>query len=270
MLAGRDFGRRVVLNAAMRRIFLLTGLSFAVLALAAASTYAAITELGATSTPLSKPVCPATGSCPIILTETTALEVLNNGVGYPTIALHRGRIVAFTVTPASITAADINGTKATKTTPAQPGLNATYGGASEVAITVLKPSSSVTSKKVGPSKRYYKVVAESPLFQLQPYFGHLVQFVLDQSLPIGKGDVVGLTVPTWAPLLSVNLAKSQFGWRASRPSASCTDFTVQTAQLLPGASTRYQCYFDGTRVEYTATEITLPVPPPVPKTTPKH
>ena len=247
----------------MKRFLLAAGAALAAaLAFAAAPTLAAILELGATATPLSKPTCPATGSCPIILTETTALEVLSNSMAYPTTALHKGRIVAFTVSPASVTLSDINGTAATKTAAAQPGLNATYGGASEVAITVLKPSST----KVAPGNRFYKVVAESPLFKLQPYFGHLVQFVLDQSLPIAKGDVVGLTVPTWAPLLSVNLPKTEFGWRASRESGC---FAVQSAQLSAGDSTQYRCYFNGTRVEYTATEITLPVPPPQPKATTK-
>jgi len=252
----------VVLNADMKRFLVATGATVAaVLTLGAAPSFAESIELGATSTPLAKPTCPATGSCPIILTETTALEVLSNGAAYPTTALYNGRIVAFSVTPAAVTPADINGTTATKTTPAQPGLNATYGGPSEVAITVMKPSST----KVAPGLRIYKVVAESPLFKLQPYFGHLVEFVLDQTLPIAKGDVVGLTVPTWAPLLAVDLTKTEFGWRASR-SGGCLDYTTQSAQLMLGIGTMYKCYFDATRVEYTATEITLPVPPPVPKT----
>jgi hypothetical protein len=117
------------------------------LAFAAAPAFAAIIELGDTTTPLAKPVCPATGGCPIILTETTALQIQSDGMAYPTMAAHNGRIVAFTVSPASVSAADINGTAATKTKAAQPGLNATYGGASEVAITVLQPSST----KVSPS-----------------------------------------------------------------------------------------------------------------------
>jgi hypothetical protein len=252
----------------MKRFLLVAGATLAaVLAIGPASALAQAVELGATSTPLSKPVCPTTGTCPIILTETTALEVLSTGVPYPSTATHAGRIVAFTVTPASVTLADINGTKATKTTPAQPGLNATYGGVSSVAITVLKPTPALTSTKTAPGQRFWKVVAESPLFKLQPYFGHLVQFVLNQTLPIAKGDVVALTVPTWAPLLSVNLTKSQFGWRASRGSANngCLSYTVQSAQLLVGASTQYGCYFNATRVDYTATEITSPVPPPQPK-----
>ena len=208
-------------------------------------------------------MCPATGACPIILTEATALEVNTDGTPYPTTALYKGRIVAFSVTPAKVTLTDITGTPATKTKPAQPGLDATYGGASEVAITVLKATAS--KSKLPPGQRPYRVVAESPLFKLQPYFGHLVQFVLGQSLPIAKGDFVALTVPTWAPLLSVNLSKTQFAWRASRTRTGCLTYTVQAAQLTDGDTTTYPCYFTATRVEYTATEVTLPVPPPVPK-----
>jgi hypothetical protein len=241
----------------MKRFFLATGAVFAaLLAFATAPAFAAIIELGTTTTPLAKPVCPATGGCPIILTETTALQTIADGTPYPSIATHNGRIVAFTVTPATVSLANINGTPKTKTKAAQPGLNATYGGASEAAITVLQPS----------AKHFYKVVAESPVFMLQPYFGHLVQFVLSQSLPIAKGQFVALTVPTWAPLLTVNLPKSQFLWRPSRASG-CLNYTVQTAQLMTGSSAQYLCFFTGTRVDYTATEITSPVPPPQPKKT---
>ena len=213
----------------MKRLFLTTGVTFvALFAFAATTAFAAIIELGSTTTPLAKPVCPATGACPIILTDTTAVQILSDGTAYPT--------------------------EAAKTKPAQPGLNATCGGASEAAITVLQPA----------PKHFFKVVAESPLFQLQPYFGHLVQFVLTESLPIAKGDVISLTVPTWAPLLAVDLSKTQFTWRPSRASG-CLSYTVQSAQLTLGDNAQYRCFFNGTRVEYTATEVTSPVPPPVPK-----
>lgn len=236
----------------MKRFFLAAGaLVAALVAVWVASASGAILELGATTTPLAKPACPATGGCPIILTKTTALQIESDGVTFPTMATKTGRIVAFTVTPASVSSSDINGAPKTKTKPAQPGLNVTYGGASEAAITVLQQS----------AKHFYKVVAESPMFQLQPYFGHLVQFVLSQSLPITKGQFVALTVPTWAPLLTVDLAKSMFTWRPSR-ATGCLSYTVQSAQIQVGSNAQYLCFFTGTRVDYTATEITTPVPPP--------
>lgn len=236
----------------MKRFFLAAGaLVAALVAVWVTTASGAILELGTTTTPLAKPVCPATGGCPIILTKTTALQIESDGVTYPTMAAHTGRIVAFTVTPADVSSADINGTPKTKTKPATSGLNVTYGGPAEAAITVLQES----------TKHFYKVIAESPMFQLQPYFGHLVQFVLNQSLPIAKGQFVALTVPTWAPLLTVDLTKSQFLWRPSR-STNCLAYTVQSAQIMVGSNAQYLCFFTGTRVDYTATEITSPVPPP--------
>ena len=67
--------------------------------------------------------------------------------------------------------------------------------------------------------------------------------------------VIGLTVPTWAPVLTYNLASSKFGYRQSRK-ANCNNAAAsQTAQLATGNSTQYLCSYSGTRVEYTATEV---------------
>src|ERR1700722_5349486 len=111
----------------MKRFFLPTGaVLVAALAFATAPAFAALIELGTSTTPLAKPVCPATGGCPIILTETTAVQTVSDGTAYPSMALHNGRIVAFTVTPASVSLADINGTPKTTKKAALPGLNATY------------------------------------------------------------------------------------------------------------------------------------------------
>ncbi len=38
--------------------------------------------------------------------------------------------------------------------------------------------------------------------QLEPYLGQTVQFPLATSLAVKKGDIVALTVPTWAPVLT--------------------------------------------------------------------
>ena len=38
--------------------------------------------------------------------------------------------------------------------------------------------------------------------KLEKYFGSTVQFALDKSIPVKKGWLVALTVPTWAPILT--------------------------------------------------------------------
>jgi hypothetical protein len=105
----------------------------------------------------------------------------------------------------------------------------------------------------------FTVSAESPVVNVEPYFGHVEQFVLANTLPVAAGDLIALTVPTWAPVLSIDLpgGSKSFRYRASR-SKGCTTFNVQTAQTKVGNSATYNCFYDATRVEYTATEVTGP------------
>ena len=69
--------------------------------------------------------------------------------------------------------------------------------------------------------RSYEVVATTGIFKIQPFFGTTVQFPLKTTLAARKGDLIALTVPTWAPVLAVNLPQEN-GWRASRAS-DCSD-----------------------------------------------
>jgi len=210
-------------------------------ALAPASASALVLELGQTASPVASPTCPATVSkanCTIILTETTALETLSDGAIYPTTVRTAGKIVAFTVGLAKLTKADIS------------GLDSAYGGTSQIAIAVLKPG----------KNRLWTVRSESPLYHVQPWFGHVVQFPLSTTLDAKPGDAVALTVSTWAPILSIGLPAKQFQYRASR-TTGCTTYNIQTAQLSIGASTMYKCFYVSTRVQYTATEVTTPTVP---------
>jgi hypothetical protein len=232
----------------MKRSFLVSATAILGLtALAPVAASAAVVELGVTSTPLAPPACPTGVSgqnCTIILTETTAFETLSDGVYYPTTAARDGKIVAFTVALAKLSKGEVQ------------GLNSSYGGASQVAITVLRPAAGSHPGQ----NRTFSLIAESPLVRVQPWFGHVVQFPLDTTLPIKAGDVLALTVPTWAPVLAINLNPKQFSYRASR-SSGCTSINVQSAQLTIGQKTQYRCFFNSTRVEYTATEVTTPTVP---------
>ncbi len=54
------------------------------------------------------------------------------------------------------------------------------------------------------------------------------------ALPVKAGEVIALTVPTWAPVLSYNLSTSKFSYRQSRR-ANCTHAAgSQTAQRTVG------------------------------------
>ena len=233
----------------MKRIFSLLA-AFAALGVicAPASAGAAVVELGATSSSLVAPTCPAgvsAANCTIILTQVTALETLRDGIAYPTTVKKPGSIVAFTIGLSRL---------ATNKTTAHNDihfLDQTYGGTTRASITVLRPS--------GPKNaRHWTVVGQSAVFHLQPYLGQVVQLPLPTSLPVQKGDVVGLTIPTWAPVLSIQLPSSKFAYRQSR-GQNCNRPPATTQAQNVKQTAAYKCNYPGTRVEYSATEVTNPV-----------
>lgn len=224
----------------MKRILFGAALLVCGLGAAASPASAKLYELG--STPDS-----VTAACPdncFVVTRTTALQVSSGTLKYPTTVPRDGRIVAFTLQLGSLSDKQIK------------FFDTTYGGTSRVMLTVLR----------GKPKRFFDVVATTGTFKIQPFFGTTVQFPLKTTLAVKKGDVIALTVPTWAPVLAVNLPQEN-GWRASR-ATGCSDFTTQTAQMVLGNEAQYKCLYRTARVTYTATLITTPVPP-VPPAPPK-
>ena len=81
-----------------------------------------------------------------------------------------------------------------------------YGGTSQAAVVVLDPGTKLTRT----------VKAKAPLQKLTDFFGQTPQFPLAKAIRIRKGQYVGLTVPTWAPVLQIGLP-SDTSWRSSRP-----------------------------------------------------
>jgi hypothetical protein len=175
------------------------------------------------------------------------LETIRDGVAYPTTVKQNGYLVAFTL---GLSRLDPDITKARA---AVHFLNTTYGGTSRAGITVLKP--------VGPHKNFrWQVVAQSNVVHLQPYLGTVAQFPLSAPIRVLKGEVVALTVPTWAPVLSFDLPGARYAYRQSRTRNCANPPGASQAQATVGASARYVCNYPGTRVEYSATEVTDPTP----------
>jgi hypothetical protein len=259
-LVRRNWRRGVVLNLDMKRSLLATAGAVALCGLFPAAADATITELGATTSPLVAPTCPKalpTSQCLIILNRVTALETIRDNIAYPSKIKQPGRIVAFTVGLSALSSDAATALSDTKF------LDKTYGGDPQVAITVLKPVGKKTSWT-------WSVVAQSPLVDVQPYLGQVVQFPLTTTIPVVRGETIALTTPTWAPVLSIDLSTSHFAYRQSRggsyPRASAAKLcglppSTSQAQVSVGQSTAYSCDYPGTRVEYSATEVTSPVAP---------
>ncbi|HWW91298.1 MAG TPA: hypothetical protein VNY35_11030, partial [Solirubrobacteraceae bacterium] len=127
--------------------------------------------------------------------------------------------------------------------------NTNEGGESEAGIAILRPQ-----KKPNLA---YKLVAASPTVKLQPYFGKTAQFPLEATLPVKKGDVVALSVPSWAPALALGFGNDT-SWRASRPRTQCTSTSSQTTHTAVGTTVQYYCLYQTARLTYSATLISTP------------
>lgn len=221
----------------MKRILL--GVAAFVCALAAATSPASarIYELGASE-------ASTTTSCPddcFVVTRTTALQVNTGGKTYPTTSPVDGRVVAFTLQLGSLSDRQIS------------FFNSTYGGTPRVQLTVLSQDARQRAR------RFYTATAQSPVYRITPWLGRTVQFPFEETLEVRKGDFIALTVPTWAPVLAVNL-ENNYGWRASRPGrcGDATMFTTQTAQQIVGNEAQYKCLYQTAKLQYTATVISTP------------
>ena len=221
----------------MKRISLALIASVALVLALPAIAPATLTEVGVigATTPVTAPSCPGT-PC-LAVSRTTGFQVkvatANNLVSAP----RAGTVVAWTITlgnpnPAQIKFFDTN-----------------EGGPSEAGIAILAPQ-----KKPNLT---YKLVAQSPLVKLQPYFGKTAQFPLETTIPVKKGYIVALTVPSWAPALALGFAANT-SWRASRPKAGCTSTSSQTTQTTVGSAVQYFCLYQTARLTYSATLISTP------------
>jgi hypothetical protein len=85
--------------------------------------------------------------------------------------------------------------------------------------------------------------------------GQTVKF--SASLQVQKGDIVGLTVPTWAPAFAQGLTAKNV-WRASREPGKCTDATAVRQgepQQKIGKRATYGCKYSTARLLYTVTVV---------------
>jgi hypothetical protein len=190
---------------------------------------AEIVEVGAVQ-PASPPSCPAK-PC-LAVSRTTGYQAKVGTTRGPMTIPKAGRIVAWTVA--------LGNPGAEQTT----FFNQRLGGESEAQITIIDPRRKLRSRVVG----------QGDAVKLQPYFGTTAQFALHTSIRVHKGEIVALTVPTWAPALAVGLG-GDTSWRASRGRGKCEDTSTQTAQLGPTQLAQYFCLYRTARLMYSATLI---------------
>ena len=196
---------------------------------------AEIIEIGATPGVEATPACPAS-PC-LAVSRTTGYQAkVGEDRGLMEVT-KKGRIVAWTIALSEPNAAQIK------------FFNRELGGQAQAGLTVLRPGKRLADGHV--------VKATGPLVSLTPYFGSIAQFPLAASIPVVPGDLIALSVPTWAPALQVGLT-GDTSWRASRADNKCKDNKTQTAQMNVKDKAVYACLYRTARLVYTATLVTTP------------
>jgi hypothetical protein len=203
-------------------------------ALAPATATARIVEVGQAATE-AVPTCPANPCLAVSRTTGYQAKVVDSREVYVVPA--DGKIVAWTIRLGAPNRRQIN------------FFEDNFGKASAGLAVVRRGE-----------RLFGRVVAQTPVVPLTDFFGQTVQFPLDRALNVQKGNIIALTVPTWAPALTT-LLEDGSSWRASRALNACDNTDRQTAQLTVGALTQYRCLYKA-RLTYSATLITDPRPNP--------
>jgi hypothetical protein len=207
------------------------GALLAALACAAPAT-ARIIEVGAAPQEAA-PTCPSSPCLAVSRTTGYQTKVIDDRSTF--VVPRAGKIVAWSISLGSPDERQID------------FFDSNYGEAS-ARLTILRRG----------RRLYSRVITQSPVQELTPYFGQTVQFPLGRTLNVKKGYMVALTVPTWAPAITALLADGS-SWRASRPLNGCDDTERQTAQMDLRDLTQYRCLYRA-RLTYSATLITTPRP----------
>jgi len=208
---------------------------FSALALIAPGLAAAkMIDLGALD-PALKPGCPGTPCYAI--SRTTGYQTRSGSKKAPMVVTHNGRIVSWTISLGKPTTKQIA------------FFDSKLGGEATAQLTVL--SVTKKSKKTPKAKDGAVVSREGELVKLKPYFGRTVQIALQRSIWVKKGQIIALTVPTWAPALATGLDATTV-WNASRGKGQCEDTQGQTSQLAVKQFSDYYCKYTTARITYSA------------------
>ena len=179
-------------------------------------------------------------SCPNMpcqaIGSVTGFQVNNGQTNLPFLVTQDGTITAWTLTLAQ------------PTNSQRTFFNGFFGTPPQARLAILR-------RVPGTNPPRYSLRRQGSVKVLTPYLGQTVKF--SANLKVEKGDIIGLTVPTWAPAFAQDLDTSNV-WRASREPGACknaTDIRQGEPQERVGSRATYGCKYSTARLLYTATLV---------------
>jgi hypothetical protein len=190
----------------------------------------------AASSPSPSPSCP--GLPCQALTRTTGFQAAIGGAHNAMVVGHAGRVVSWTITVSKPNADEVS------------FFDKLTGGPPQAALVTLRQGSNYR----------FRVIGVTPIVALTALFGQTKVITLATPLPVLPGEVLGLSVSTWAPVLELG-QPSETAWRASRAHGNCADVTTPTYEIAPGGLGRFECVYRNGLLTYGATVTGTPTPP---------
>jgi hypothetical protein len=127
--------------------------------------------------------------------------------------------------------------------------NRLWGKPAQARISILDPEPKQGDRRN--RRQRYRLHNQSQPFDLTPFFGRKAWFVLRQRIHVSRGQIVALTLPTWAPVLATDLRPRE-RWRSSRDPDHCDDVERQVARQKVGRLRDYRCVHTTARLLFTA------------------
>jgi hypothetical protein len=179
-------------------------------------------------------------SCPNLpcqaIGSVTGFQVSNGQTRSPFLVTANGTIKSWTLTLAQ------------PTNSQRTFFNGFFGTPPEARLAILR-------RVPGTNPPRYNLRSQGSIKVLTPYLGQTVKF--GSSLKVEKGDIVGISVPTWAPAFAQELPSTEV-WRASRAPGTCNNSTdIRQGEPLEKLGTRatFGCKYSTARLLYTATLV---------------
>lgn len=126
--------------------------------------------------------------------------------------------------------------------------NGFFGTPPEARLAILR-------RIPGTNPPRYNLRRQGAIKVLSPYLGQTVRF--GANLKVERNDIIGITVPTWAPAFAQDLPANNV-WRASRAPGTCTnstDIRQGEPQQRVGKRATYGCKYTTARLLYTANVV---------------